>query len=161
MNGLQRRLATMTVVLGVGGLLSWAFIEGRAELEKERDREKPIQVPPRIKQIADGETIVTFDQETLVLAHIGTTRVSTIQEKVLIPRSSILRHEGKDWVYLLRAPGEFVKRPVDLVTPLATGWLISKGIEANSVVVSVGAQTLLSEELKSQIQVLGEENAGK
>jgi hypothetical protein len=39
------------IVAGITVLLVWAFLEGRAELAREREREKPVQVPPRVSRV--------------------------------------------------------------------------------------------------------------
>src|SRR5437660_7767246 len=44
--------------------LSFAFIEGRDEIAREREREAPIKVPPRISRTAEGDVVVTIDSET-------------------------------------------------------------------------------------------------
>src|SRR5437870_2868464 len=44
--------------------LSFAFIEGRDEIAREREREAPIKVPPRISRRAEGDVVVTIDSET-------------------------------------------------------------------------------------------------
>src|SRR5437016_12825735 len=54
------------LIVGVGVVvgLSFAFIEGRDEIAREREREAPIKVPPRISRTADGDVVVTIDPET-------------------------------------------------------------------------------------------------
>lgn len=54
------------IVVGAGivALLVFAFIEGRDEIEREREREEPIKVPPRISRTSEGVLIVTIDAET-------------------------------------------------------------------------------------------------
>ncbi len=51
------------------GLSTWAFMEGRKEMQKERDREKPVQTPPRVKKTSDGSVIIEFDKATYSYAH--------------------------------------------------------------------------------------------
>ncbi len=72
-----------------------------------------------------------------------------------IPRSAVLRHDGRAWVYVQEEEEKFVRKPVSLDTPLEgdKGWFISEkdgGIKADDLLVVTGAQALLSEELKSQ-----------
>lgn len=43
--------------------LIFAFREGRAELEREREREKPIRVPSRVARMPDGSIEVHFDRD--------------------------------------------------------------------------------------------------
>ena len=157
-NGIFKSLMILTVTLCVAGVLIWAFLEGRAEMKMEREREKPIQVPSRVKRTDQGELRIVFDQRTRSLADIRTEKATGEGKTVLVPRSSLLRHEGKTFVYVEIAPNEFIRKKVQLLTPSSGGWLISQGVSPGEKTVSVGAQTLLSEELKSQIQVGDEGN---
>jgi len=54
----------LIVLAGVMALLAWTFVEGRKEMATEREREKPVAVPPRVSISTSGETIVTLDLET-------------------------------------------------------------------------------------------------
>jgi hypothetical protein len=72
-----------------------------------------------------------------------------------LPRSAILRHDGRAWVYVQAEEEEFVRKPVTLDTPLEgdRGWFVAAeggGITGEDQIVVTGAQTLLSEELKAQ-----------
>ena len=57
---------TITVVFAGGAIvaLSFAFIEGRDEIAREREREAPIKIAPRISRNAEGDLIITLDAET-------------------------------------------------------------------------------------------------
>jgi hypothetical protein len=79
---------------------------------------------------------------------------------VTLPRSAVVRHSGKAWVYVQLDDERFARREVSLDYPTKDGWFESQGLEAEKRVVSVGAEALLSEEFKFQIQV-GEEAEGK
>ena len=71
-----------------------------------------------------------------------------------IPRSAVLRHDGRAWVYVQEEEEKFVRKPVTLDTPLDgdKGWFVAEGggIKADDLLVTTGAQSLLSEELKAQ-----------
>lgn len=56
-------LLGIVVVCGIGALLTWAFIEGRAEMEKERQREMPVKPPSRAERGSSGETVVVLDAD--------------------------------------------------------------------------------------------------
>ena len=66
-----------------------------------------------------------------------------------LPASAVLRHEGLGWVYVQTAPEAFTRREVPLDRQTETGWFVTGGFSATNVVVSVGAQTVLSTELSS------------
>jgi multidrug efflux pump subunit AcrA (membrane-fusion protein) len=74
---------------------------------------------------------------------------------VVAPGSAVVRQAGKTWVYVQSSADSFTRREVKLEDPAAEGWF-TRSLSPGDRVVTTGAQTLLSEELKSQIQV-GEE----
>jgi len=71
-----------------------------------------------------------------------------------VPRSAVLRHDGRTWVFIQEEEERFVRKPVTLVAPLdgEKGWFVAdgSGIKADDLLVETGAQALLSEELKAQ-----------
>jgi hypothetical protein len=72
-----------------------------------------------------------------------------------IPRSAILRHDGRTWVYVQEEEEKFVRKAVTLDTPLPgeRGWFVAAeggGIKADDLLIVAGAQALLSQELKAQ-----------
>lgn len=75
---------------------------------------------------------------------------------VVVPRAAVVRQSGKTWVYVQTAADQFVRREVNLEDPTAEGWF-TRSLSPGDRVASTGAQALLSEEFKSQIQV-GEES---
>ena len=76
MNRSLKLLLAVVVTAGLIGLLIFAFIEGRAELAREREREQPIKVAPRISRNQNGELIVTIDRETQVRIGLKTEAVT-------------------------------------------------------------------------------------
>ena len=75
---------------------------------------------------------------------------------VVVPRSAVVRQSGRAWIYVQIADDRFARRLVALEEPAGQGWFTTS-VAAGDRIVTVGAQSLLSEEFKSQIQV-GEEN---
>jgi RND family efflux transporter MFP subunit len=71
---------------------------------------------------------------------------------VLIPSSAILRFQGEAWVYVERPSGEFVRRMAALDQPGKGGWLVKSGFAPGEHIVVTGGQSLLSEEMKSQLE---------
>jgi hypothetical protein len=72
-----------------------------------------------------------------------------------VPRSAILRHDGRTWVYIQEEEEKFTRKPVTLGAPLEgqKGWFIDEKageIGAGDLLVVTGAESLLSEELKAQ-----------
>ena len=76
MNRTLKVLLGVVLTAGLLGLLTFVFIEGRAELARERQREQPIKVAPRISRNQSGELIVTIDHETQVRIGLKTEAVT-------------------------------------------------------------------------------------
>ena len=68
---------------------------------------------------------------------------------VIVPREAVLRHEGETFVYLQR-DDVFRRQAVTLERPVGNGWFSDQDLKPQEKVVVVGAQQLLSEELKGQ-----------
>lgn len=72
---------------------------------------------------------------------------------VLLPRAAVVRFGGKMWAYLEAAPDRFFRREIAEARLLEKGWFVTRGFSSQDRVVVSGAQTLLSEELSSQIRL--------
>ena len=79
---------------------------------------------------------------------------------VLVPQSSAVWWQGKSWIYVQRGPGQFARVEVRGAQPAKDGFVVRSGVSPGDRVVATGAQLLLSEEFRSQIQV-GDEGGGK
>ena len=108
-------LALGIVLVGVGALLIWAFLEGRTELAREREREQPIKVPPRVSRSTAGEIILTLDPETQTRIGLKTENLgpATVQPEITAygrlqedpalsftvraPVAGVLRRNSRDW----------------------------------------------------------------
>jgi biotin carboxyl carrier protein len=75
---------------------------------------------------------------------------------VVIPSSAVVQFGGKQWAYVQLSDETFTRREVDTRYPTEGGWFMTSGFSPADRIVVTGAQVLLSEELKSQIEV-GEE----
>ncbi len=73
-------------------------------------------------------------------------------EGVVVPRASIVRFGAAAWAYLQTAPDKFTRRRVVLERPASEGWFTAS-LRCGERIVVTGAQALLSEEQKAQIQV--------
>jgi hypothetical protein len=72
---------------------------------------------------------------------------------VVVPNAAIVRAADRAWVYVQTADTTFERREVVLDQPVAGGWFVTSGLAPADRVVVTGAQTLLSEERKTQIKV--------
>lgn len=79
------------------------------------------------------------------------TKSGSRQSGVLIPSGAVVRYQGQNWVYMQVSDTEFARKPITLSEPEKNGWLVTAGFRAGDRIVVVGAQTLLSEEMKSQL----------
>lgn len=70
---------------------------------------------------------------------------------VVIPRTAIVRYAGKAWVYVRTTRETFVQREVPTDHPVDGGWFAATGFKPGDRIVTVAAETVLSEELKAQI----------
>lgn len=74
------------------------------------------------------------------------------QKGVVVPHSAVVWWQGKAWCYVEESPGKFTRTTVATANPVANGWFVTEQIDPGARVVTTGAQTLLSEEFRSQIQ---------
>ncbi len=74
---------------------------------------------------------------------------------VVVPASAVVWWQGKAWVYVQQGPDRFVRREVPTESPVQDGWFVANGLAPEDRLVVSGAQLLLSEEFRSQIQVGG------
>ena len=72
---------------------------------------------------------------------------------VLIPRSAVVWAAGEAGAYAQVSDEGFIRRPLRLDVPTANGWFTAESFAAGDRIVIVGAQALLSEEQKAQIQL--------
>jgi multidrug efflux pump subunit AcrA (membrane-fusion protein) len=72
---------------------------------------------------------------------------------VVVPEAAVVMTEDNTWAYVQIAPTQFERRQLEVTVPTARGWFVTSGFAGGDHVVVTGAQALLSEELKSKIQV--------
>jgi hypothetical protein len=71
---------------------------------------------------------------------------------LVIPTNAVVWWQGKAWCYVEETPGKFTRKEVPTDSPVSNGWFAAEGFAPGTKVVTSGAQTLLSEEFRSQIQ---------
>jgi hypothetical protein len=69
---LVQTLVAVVIVIGLGSLVVWGFFEGRSEVEREAERERPVKEPLRIS-MQNGGPVVTLDDHTRESSGIETT----------------------------------------------------------------------------------------
>jgi hypothetical protein len=113
---------------------------------------------PTINQQLQGQTflllIATRDfplrPGTAVSALLPTSGKS--EEGVMIPRSAVVRFAGKEWIYREGAGDRFVRSEIVPAQVVTDGYFVTENLAPGTRIIVTGAQTLLSEELKAQIQ---------
>ena len=76
-------------------------------------------------------------------AHIES---STPQSGVVLPRASVIRFRGADWVYVRTGPGAFERRLAQDPAPEEDGLFVAQGFANGDEVVTEGAQALFAAE---------------
>jgi hypothetical protein len=75
---------------------------------------------------------------------------------VVVPAAAAVWWQGKAWVYVETRPQEFQRRGVETDFPVEHGWFVTSDLAAGERVVTRGAQLLLSEEFRDQIEKPGD-----
>jgi hypothetical protein len=73
---LVQTLGVIALVAGAGLLLVWGFLEGRSEVEREAERERPVKEPLRTS-MKNGVPVITLDSRTLQNSGIETTSLTS------------------------------------------------------------------------------------
>jgi hypothetical protein len=72
---------------------------------------------------------------------------------VVVPDAAAVRSDERAWIYAQTGETNFVRREIKLNHPTASGWFVTNSVVPGDKVVVTGAQTLLSEDRKSQIKI--------
>lgn len=74
-----------------------------------------------------------------------------VQVGVEFPESAVVWHQGQASVFIKTPPGTFERRTLQDFTSSYGGLILTSSLQAGDEIVTSGAQTLLSQELKAQI----------
>lgn len=72
---------------------------------------------------------------------------------VIVPDAAVVRSNGRTWIYIQTGDAAFTRREISMDHPATGDWFVTNGVAAGDKVIVTGAQTLLSEEHKSEIQL--------
>ena len=75
------------------------------------------------------------------------------RQGVVVPDDAVVRADERAWIYVRTGDTDFTRREVVLDHPAPGGWFVTNHVAPGDKVVVTGAQTLLSEERKSQIKL--------
>ncbi len=112
MNRQLKWILGIGVSIGLLGVSIFAFVEGRAELAREREREQPIKIPPRVSRSASGELIITLDRDTQERIGLQTRIVASVTIYPEIAAYGRLQ-EDPGASFVARAPVAGVLRSLD------------------------------------------------
>lgn len=79
--------------------------------------------------------------------------VGWLRGGVIVPDSAVVWWQGQAWCYVEAPAGKFTRAEIPAGNPVPGGWFVSERIPPGTQVVTKGAQTLLSEEFHSAIQM--------
>ena len=77
---------------------------------------------------------------------------------VLVPEDAVVHGEGGTWVYRGTGDGAFVRHPVRADAPMSADAFVVEDLPDGGEIVLRGGQALLSEEMKSRIRVVGDDD---
>ena len=115
-----------------------------------------ISPAPQVDPTTQGERYL-FKSEGRKLpygAHISVWIASGKQGEssgVLIPENAVVWHLGQAFVFIKSEDGNFNRRLLPELIPSKEGYFMEKGFKPGEEIVTTGAQTLLSQELKNLI----------
>lgn len=72
---------------------------------------------------------------------------------MVVPDAAVVRSDERAWFYMQSGDTNFIRREITLDHPVSGGWFMTNHAAPGDRVVISGAQVLLSEERKTQIQL--------
>jgi len=114
-----------------------------------------ISPSPRVDPISQGERFF-FKTEGRFIP-FGTHITAWIAGEgqgmtgVFIPKSAVVWHLGQAFVFIKTAESQFSRRALTKCTPDKQGGFVTENVQPGEAVVTIGAQTLLSQQLKAMI----------
>lgn len=118
---------------------------------------------PRADPRFQGASLFYHAPATVLLPGMTVTAylpAGAVSPGIIVPASAVVWWQGKAWVYLQSRPGHFERRELPTSNPIEDGWFVPQGFAPGETVVITGAQQLLSQEFRSQIQSGEEGEAG-
>lgn len=106
----------------------------------------PVTQAPRYFYQCEGRPLPFGSQVTAWIAGDGEPKPG-----VVVPESAIVWHLGQAGVFVKNAEGRFNRRVLPDPQPVPNGYFVRGTLQAGEEIATTGAQTLLSQELKSSI----------
>jgi hypothetical protein len=118
----------------------------------------PVIGPARAAEprLQSSGLIVEISGPSAILLSVGLTQSAHIEQSspqngVILPRSSVIRFKGSDWVYLRTGPSVFQRRLVESPVAEKDGFFVAKGFAAGDEVVVKGADALFTAEISPAV----------
>jgi len=114
---------------------------------------------PAVVPTIQGQTFLALLATTEFPVRPGTAVTArlpasdTSERGVMVPRSAVVRYAGREWIYRELDGDRFVRHEIVPAELTADGYFVTEELGPGTQVVIAGAQSLLSEELKAQIQM--------
>jgi len=132
--------------------------------EKHRLQGKFVGLAPAVDPKTLGQTLLFRVEQNPTGLRPGMAvsaklpRADTAEKPgMIVPQHAVVYYGGKPWVYVQKDQQTFTRREIMVDAPTDDGFFVPGGLAGNNQkqprIVTVGAQTLLSEELKSNIQI--------
>ena len=104
----------------------------------------------------DGFLFITTNAATRLAPGLSFTGFLSLAAEplqgVIVPDNAVVRLGEHAWVYAQTGDTNFARRKIMADNPVAGGWFVTNGVAPGDRVVVTGAQTLLSEERKTEIK---------
>lgn len=123
-----------------------------------------ISSSPRTDARLQGSSYFYSSTATNLLPGMNVTAYLPYGEKtqgVAIPASAVIWWQGKAWIYVQESAEHYARQEIPTDNPIEDGWFASKEFKAGEKIVVTGAQMLLSQEFRSQIQSGEEGESGE
>lgn len=114
-----------------------------------------ISAAPQIDPVSQGERYFfkTEGRRIPFGAHITAWVAADARQTpgVVVPESALIRHMGQAFVFIKTGDDRFSRRALSRYTPGSHGYFATGSLQAGEEIVTIGAQTLLSQQLKALI----------
>ena len=114
-----------------------------------------ISVAPHTDASAQGISYFFYTSSPQIKAGMSVNawlaEQNSVISGVIMPKSALIWSMNQAFVYVKIAADQFSRRPIKDYSVMVDGYFISTTLAAGEQIVSVGAQALLSEELRGQI----------
>lgn len=124
----------------------------RQAMADDDERSQQTETPSRVK---DG--IITINEKTFTKAGLAVTPVTEKEGKTVIPVSAVIWWDGKAWVYAQKDTNSYVRHAIEITATLPDGFYEITDLPKGSILITRGAQLLLSEELGAGIKLVGDD----